>query len=295
MNGIKKDTIIKIARAAINQNGISREELSRLTGFSTMTLGKAVPSLIASGLFVERRATVSRGRHARLLGTTEQHLLAVSLCTAERTELVARSLCGDEEMRLTLSSDELNSPIRNTELAIAELFEKAEMRQRLAIYGTVLISPTDVHEKNNEAVFCTEELVANGISAKYPDKNVLHVHIFEDRLVPSFFSHTNPVSREGARDVYASNPGERANAIARLVAAIRELTVLHELIIEGYVQDESELVTSITDILTDKYGISRYALPSICYHGCHSFICDAAFYRLKEQLAERTFGAIFDE
>lgn len=281
MIGVKTETIKKIALAAIGEKKISREALAGLTGLSTMTLGKAIPALVESGLFEESRAPISRGRHASLLSPSSFPVTLSVIVTESLVEAVANDLSGEVLASAERPYNHSLEYKENIDISMRELFYKAEIENRIASSATVcLSSKTELCGSNT--TLCAEELLCDVMSELYGDVNVMHVLLLDQKLCPLVFSHGNLFTREGSREISAQSTRERAEKIARLVAAMHEYSRLNQVIIEGS-YDEEELIYLVKDMLAEKHSFKKKDMPQITYYKKYSFIKSILSKRLARE------------
>ncbi len=298
IKGIRKDTLEKIALAAIEKCNISRDALAEELGISSMTVGKAVPLLEKAGLISQTREPVSRGRHAALLSPSERFAYLAVFMSADMMTVIAQSVTSANIATLRRPLNPALCCKDNVAAATRELFMMHELENKIAERAVIILSRKedfnglDIGE--NERYDATA-LVHSEIARRFPEENVLYASLSSGTLLPLIVSHGNVFYRDAARKIHSAPNDDVADRIAQLISSISVYSHFDRVILEGDKNEENQLLLSIKEALIGKYGISERELPLLTYHKGMSFMQKDLFDKLRKRHIERVCDSFFVE
>lgn len=274
---IRKDTFYKITKAALLNENVSRSDIARTAGVSSMTAGKAVDILLKMGVLRSSRAEYSKGRHAELLSPSCDIRYVVLYVTPDHCKATVSDPYGNVIYTQTKKISHSLTLKDNIEIMLGYVREEIDLGEHSAV-GAVLHS--SVCERSDLSqidgmdlcVWQNKALRAR-IENAYTVKNVLYLKV-SDTISGIYCSRGNAVESNVKIDSGSSEEQilERLDGICRgissffvpdVIIAETDDAVLRETLEKwGREMPENVLVfdgmeftaSSVTDLLADVYA-----------------------------------------
>ncbi|MGM9683210.1 MAG: hypothetical protein ACI3XQ_06405 [Eubacteriales bacterium] len=272
--GISPKTFFRIADAALSHRDISRIALSKMTGVSAVTVGKAVDSLIEAGILTERKEPASRGRRASLLSPSDSVTFLIMNIDRINQSVILTDTLGKAIYSCTKQNNETVTFEDNFRAMVSYVHGNDRLMKKAGAQGIICRKSSFDIERDPltraigyspDVMVGHLDLISDYLCNRFPDSTVYYIYVSEYILGVIVSNGTRVYDMKHGRLDVSLKEKTADGVLNQLAAILRDVFIFS---CADYVVVESNVVTvddsfidSLRSKLTYNYRIDGRVLP----------------------------------